>query len=170
MGRDTRAEALQDIRISIHPSRVGWDQTGHKDRRSPLDFNPPIPCGMGLKRMITMLKRIAFQSTHPVWDGTPTSWVVFQDTFNFNPPIPCGMGRRQAVSCCRFVAFQSTHPVWDGTALSLDHLSRALISIHPSRVGWDTDPVLIRFSDHSFQSTHPVWDGTQRQRVCVPAL
>ena len=79
-------------------------------------------------------------------------------------------------------SFQSTHPVWDGTAgrgsggrdpqISI-HPSRVgwdttfsgsaaglKISIHPSRVGWDCSWTLTSSKCSSFQSTHPVWDGT----------
>ena len=80
-------------RISIHPSRVGWDLYSHAWENS-----------LSL-----------FQSTHPVWDGTDEpvqiidltkisihpSRVGWDDEMGtcarrplyFNPPIPCGMGR-----------------------------------------------------------------------------
>ena len=35
-----------------------------------------------------------------------------------------------------------------------------IISIHPSRVGWDTLRARWRLIFGEFQSTHPVWDGT----------
>ena len=34
------------------------------------NFNPPIPCGMGQLAIYTVKMGLAFQSTHPVWDGT----------------------------------------------------------------------------------------------------
>ena len=56
-----------------------------------------------------------FQSTHPVWDGTAAAKPLGRWMMYFNPPIPCGMGQRAADL----------------------KISVAVISIHPSRVGWD---------------------------------
>ena len=66
--------------ISIHPSRVGWDcgKTPRSSRRP--DFNPPIPCGMGLSDPASVLTNAVFQSTHPVWDGTLPSDTTKTDT------------------------------------------------------------------------------------------
>ena len=47
-GTRGRGERPHYFRISIHPSRVGWDRAGEGCRRRAADFNPPIPCGMGL--------------------------------------------------------------------------------------------------------------------------
>ena len=105
---------LYSREISIHPSRVGWDQPDLFRSLRCQNFNPPIPCGMG-RRLCDFLRcRSRFQSTHPVWDGTSpwrnrSSPSVFQSTHpvwdgticdprpsqpleHFNPPIPCGMG------------------------------------------------------------------------------
>ena len=56
--------------------------------------------------------------------------------------------------------FQSTHPVWDGTGDAQKPRKKIAISIHPSRVGWDTLTYAENMRDPKFQSTHPVWDGT----------
>ena len=106
--------SLDSNEISIHPSRVGWDDIVLKNRRSALDFNPPIPCGMG--------------------HAQPGRASADQ---NFNPPIPCGMGRRHTSATSRRTKFQSTHPVWDGTRCERMTGAERRISIHPSRVGWD---------------------------------
>ena len=101
--------------ISIHPSRVGWDLVRSFPRPLPSYFNPPIPCGMGHPDLGRVIEENIFQSTHPVWDGTS-----------------------QCLTCAQWRRFQSTHPVWDGTH---NHVARSdflLISIHPSRVGWDS--------------------------------
>ena len=81
---------------------------------------------------------LSFQSTHPVWDGTFDSIVKVAVEEDFNPPIPCGMGPN-VVSAV---------------------LTPALISIHPSRVGWDSIADNVEVAPDEFQSTHPVWDGT----------
>ena len=147
--------------ISIHPSRVGWDGLRSRGLLFSFYFNPPIPCGMGHKGVITMTKEILFQSTHPVWDGTPFRAHLPCRRQDFNPPIPCGMG---LVNSTGFNYFRG-------------------ISIHPSRVGWDSIcrfkhscdvyfnppipcgmglvPNSLRTISRKFQSTHPVWDGTQ---------
>ena len=56
--------------------------------------------------------------------------------------------------------FQSTHPVWDGTSRRYLHAVVPVISIHPSRVGWDAGVYGDFYVGIGFQSTHPVWDGT----------
>ncbi len=105
-------------RISIHPSRVGWDQITRRQSSPLADFNPPIPCGMGLDATGVTLARVDI-SIHPSrvgWDG------LFCATRcklrDFNPPIPCGMGPSSQVSLLTMIG----------------------ISIHPSRVGWDGWP------------------------------
>ena len=126
------------IVISIHPSRVGWDQRRRRAGRRPAHFNPPIPCGMGpdciaycaldfphfnppipcgMGQSSASRARPSrlFQSTHPVWDGTYNLFGNIQSTADFNPPIPCGMGH---------LKYGKGVPV-------------SAISIHPSRVGWD---------------------------------
>ena len=71
---------------------------------------------MGLVTPFFSSHSLAFQSTHPVWDGTArryfgdsTDWISIHPSRvgwdyildpdmdmieHFNPPIPCGMGRR----------------------------------------------------------------------------
>ena len=116
MGRLQPEKSISDAMISIHPSRVGWDR----------------------RRRRAQMHAAAFQSTHPVWDGTRRESNRMHAGKHFNPPIPCGMGRlrwrRNREWCC--------------------------ISIHPSRVGWDFDRSHSRTWRKLFQSTHPVWDGT----------
>ena len=56
--------------ISIHPPRVGRDA----ETRG------------------YVLKEIGFQSTLPVWGGTPGPHVRLSNILHFNPPSPCGEG------------------------------------------------------------------------------
>ena len=114
----TAALVLPDSRsISIHPSRVGWDLKSVCQARVNINFNPPIPCGMGRCNIFIFAHAAVFQSTHPVWDGTcyPQAWRV--RCRYFNPPIPCGMGPATYMASFSLFTFQSTHPVWDGTFL-----------------------------------------------------
>ena len=56
--------------ISIHPPRVGWDINISVIIFFFINFNPPTPCGVGLR-----LERPAVELRY------------------FNPPTPCGVGR-----------------------------------------------------------------------------
>ena len=96
MGPCNPVETIGDFRISIHPSRVGWDAfRGGSVTFTPY-FNPPIPCGMGRSTWTRLSRSLRFQSTHPVWDGTVhTKFYI------------------------HYHEFQSTHPVWDGTAKNI---------------------------------------------------
>ena len=46
-GTSSTSSKRQERRISIHPSRVGWDFSSFQNVTRVSDFNPPIPCGMG---------------------------------------------------------------------------------------------------------------------------
>ena len=114
---------------------------------------------MGRMAAVVHCEQLRFQSTHPVWGGTPTCI---------------------STSCKR--RFQSTHPVWGGTPRRHRPSGNRRISIHPPRVGWDRADVPfiggkydfnpptpcgvgLGFlsavsSPERFQSTHPVWGGT----------
>ena len=168
--------------ISIHPSRVGWDRSKRLAVTSGLYFNPPIPCGMGQRTRVQRSFRAVFQSTHPVWDGTCTAASMSAQPANFNPPIPCGMGRINGNAEVALDEFQSTHPVWDGT-MGISHRSyfaefqsthpvwdgtsetrgdemSVPISIHPSRVGWDSSRHLCwRHISISIHPSRVGWDA-----------
>ena len=101
--------------ISIHPSRVGWDRTKKGGRRNVAISIHPSRVGWDSVQVRASLTRRRFQSTHPVWDGTENPCCCPFHGRYFNPPIPCGMGLH-----------------------TLDVIGqKLLISIHPSRVGWD---------------------------------
>ena len=137
-------DKADDDFISIHPSRVGWDHTISLGSPQASNFNPPIPCGMGLTRPRSGSSRDVFQSTHPVWDGT-----VYTDLAQIHVAI-------------------SIHPSrvgWDFVGVD-DRMERK-ISIHPSRVGWDYTSQGHHNRGHKFQSTHPVWDGTPHQSRAI---
>ena len=124
-------------------------------------FQSTHPVWDGTKFAATPDMSDEFQSTHPVWDGTSFPVIREQMTAYFNPPIPCGMGPRHGLGLYIYAG----------------------ISIHPSRVGWDSayssrmcqngyfnPPIpcgmglaaeVIDHNPFEFQSTHPVWDGTK---------
>ena len=114
-GTSCQSPAGVGKRISIHPPRVGWDQVSALCCGDGGHFNPPTPCGVGLDGLKSGGGDGIFQSTHPVWGGTP--WTR-----------PWRPGER----------FQSTHPVWGGTTMQSEQETMSIISIHPPRVGWDS--------------------------------
>ena len=77
--------------ISIHPSRVGWDQNIHDSKISCCHFNPPIPCGMGRRRRFSSGLLRYFNPPIPCGMGPERRSSSSQNRY-FNPPIPCGMG------------------------------------------------------------------------------
>ena len=147
--------------ISIHPPRVGRDVDGPSAWETRRNFNPPSPCGEGPIWSRSAASMSTFQSTLPVWGGTPHG----PDKRGLKP-------------------FQSTLPVWGGTCTRERLASLPLrISIHPPRVGrdpalWHGWPGSNGISIHPprvgrdrctnsdvglrnrFQSTLPVWGGT----------
>ena len=52
-GTPTELGILEDADISIHPPRAGWDAQDFKPPNFLTNFNPPTPCGVGLKPIIT---------------------------------------------------------------------------------------------------------------------
>ena len=159
-GTSLVVHAWFDLVISIHPSRVGWDfgvradaapsdlfQSTHpvwdgtlvavEKAPNKRDFNPPIPCGMGLNAIWSNLIISRFQSTHPVWDGTAHA--------------------RTTIVCQKI--FQSTHPVWDGTGPYRPPAAPSEISIHPSRVGWDKKLITIHLVIKNFNPPIPCGMG-----------
>ena len=107
------------------PIPCGMGRRHRPQRRQSADFNPPIPCGMGLIAAIDSAASAAFQSTHPVWDGT------WPDDFRGG------------------IEHISIHPSRVGWDMVTGSTAGARpISIHPSRVGWDfrQDYSSLRFS------------------------
>ena len=124
--------------VSIHPPRVGRDLFPYLRKHAGIGFNPPSPCGEGLKiNPWTWLARSfnppspcgegrregpccrrgsGFQSTLPVWGGTPPRARGGTDyPVSIHPPR---VGR-------------------DGFRKGVDRDGRR-VSIHPPRVGRDT--------------------------------
>ena len=105
----------RDIGISIHPSRVGWDD-------SPT---------------LSVVYDRRFQSTHPVWDGTQIAELT--ERYNEISIHPSRVGWDRAGGGAKTGACISIHPSrvgWDHRIASIREILYN-ISIHPSRVGWD---------------------------------
>ena len=135
--------ATQFTTISIHPPRVGWDY-----------FIEIPPCNI-----------CVFQSTHPVWGGTPSAQFPACGRCYFNPPTPCGVGRCREADPRYIPLFQSTHPVWGGTPDSRwrSWRQKQFQSTHP--VWGGTKKWKFSSKRTTFQSTHPVWGGTDLERM-----
>ena len=93
VGRDTakRADVLEP-KISIHPPRVGRDLLSLLSGRVyRISIHPPR-----VGRDLCVLHRNCliqtFQSTLPVWGGTPVPGDCITASADFNPPSPCGEG------------------------------------------------------------------------------
>ena len=156
----------EEIIISIHPPRAGWDSVGYTLLRRPPYFNPPTPCGVGRGYdFVTWKYYISIHPPRAGWD------IIFIKDFSAQ------------------VLFQSTHPVRGGTSREQPHRHSLRISIHPPRAGWDfchkkppkksdyfnpptpcgvgPDAGSRTGADASkFQSTHPVRGGTAWPRFC----
>ena len=65
------------VEISIHASRMGCDRSVDGTGIAVPDFNPRIPYGMRLKIADKSFTVTEFQSTHPVWDATHFTRLVF---------------------------------------------------------------------------------------------
>ena len=137
MGRLANHASKLNWVISIHPSRVGWDRRQEVAALCQRNFNPPIPCGMGLRCCDDGSKAKIFQSTHPVWDGTRLISIPSALTQISIHPSRVGWDDYVANVTKLATEFQSTHPVWDGTLVADEVAVYVTISIHPSRVGWD---------------------------------
>ena len=150
--------------ISIHPPRVGRDPWLVQVQRRARYFNPPSPCGEGpfqrlacadLKLISIHPPRVGrdykkreksgekrrFQSTLPVWGGTPGSG-------------GSGTGGSE---------FQSTLPVWGGTSSTNRECGSFRISIHPPRVGRDVNGCTSAPFAIDFNPPSPCGEGQVQQ-------
>ena len=89
----------------------------------PIYFNPPTPCGVGPYKISTGDDPDQFQSTHPGWGGTSSS---FRDSNAslFQSTHPVWGGTKSGGAYRRKRSFQSTHPVWGGTVTVVTFPSR----------------------------------------------
>ena len=145
--------------ISIHPSRVGWDCIISATITPTVNFNPPIPCGMGLRSDSSVPEFPNFNPPIPCGMGhrqAPNK----RPTADINPPIPCGMGLKpqRIADAIDDISIHPSRVGWDNRYASSK--AQGNISIHPSRVGWDPTASPPAKAQPTFQSTHPVWDGT----------
>ena len=181
-GSGSPADDGHFTRISIHPPRAGWDIPPTSEGGRIKNFNPPTPCGVGLKSPEKSARASEFQSTHPVRGGTK-SGDTCEETYLFQSTHPVRGGTFRDLVTPNDNVFQSTHPVRGGTGCRRRRGGQRRISIHPPRAGWDemrrlTEQAEDAISIHppragwdlqqrphhigvkQFQSTHPVRGGT----------
>ena len=130
-------EEEKEVKISIHPPRVGRDGFSFRDIEWKLISIHPPRVGRDSHFLAVLLVVHAFQSTLPVWGGTMGS--VLADSAYIISIHPPRVGRDKTLfpEPVPPQTFQSTLPVWGGTGA----LRR--IAIYDG-----------------FQSTLPVWGGT----------
>ena len=172
VGWDPRSPRAGGIRsaISIHPPRVGWDYVPSPSSHLSAHFNPPTPCGVGLEALHAVDDAQQFQSTHPVWGGTPSGPSLFLSRMNFNPPTPCGVGPLSAsrVSCVGLISIHPPRVGWDARAFGISVAKNDFNPPTPCGVGHPS--ALRRATPSGFQSTHPVWGGTAGRQYSTTAL
>ena len=123
-------------------------------------FNPPSPCGEGLKKGGYLTALSVFQSTLPVWGGTPLSTHQDGSIAGFNPPSPCGEGQAMVIMGLPNSGFNPPSPCGEGRGQLVHHQYTPGFN-PPSPCGEGLgDKALMGKWDEQFQSTLPVWGGT----------
>ena len=136
--------SLLVYRLVFQSTLPVWGGTGRNLSIQPNSryFNPPSPCGEGLRPTVQT-------AAYP----------------NFNPPSPCGEGpaaKRYGLYCR--MLFQSTLPVWGGTTKGRCFRWRGGISIHPPRVGRDFCHSPGERHGLNFNPPSPCGEGRQQQQ------
>ena len=187
-GGTTESAAVdKKSQISIHPPRAGRDHVINRYCPCRIYFNPPAPCGAGLKFPVFSINYGRFQSTRPVRGGTSRQSTNDTITKDFNPPAPCGAGRLVCFFLCAeylyfnppapcgagqlwdyswndYKLFQSTRPVRGGTTyLIIFTANKTFQSTRPVRGGTSLF-LSVRILLFLFQSTRPVRGGTSETR------
>ena len=123
-------------------------------------FNPPSPCGEGRSPSSSSLATSMFQSTLPVWGGTPAPRRLLQAyPVSIHPPR-VGRDGWYCTTASSSSKFQSTLPVWGGT---LNPTAMGLWQLRfnpPSPCGEGRYRIATSIGCGWFQSTLPVWGGT----------
>ena len=123
--------------ISIHAPLAGCDDSDYKCHRSNQYFNPRTPCGVRRRVSPSRVRRLTFQSTHPLRGATrrnrftgsarhisihaplagcdPKREIRITSVGNFNPRTPCGVRQSAPSGAIYAVVFQSTHPLRGAT-------------------------------------------------------
>ena len=93
----------------------GGTSAHHERRYQGRYFNPPSPCGEGLRELVVYSPAKYFNPPSPCGEGPPVNGIIPKRR-DFNPPSPCGEGLvRDFPRRIIKGTFQSTLPVWGGT-------------------------------------------------------
>ena len=138
---------------------MGWDCRCFVRRRVAEISIHPSRVGWDLRLLHLITRKSHFNPPIPCGMG-PARWRRGQRERHFNPPIPCGMGHEihSAKIDSLMISIHPSRVGWDISPIAAG--ARRCISIHPSRVGWDYEAWFEDKDAEIFQSTHPVWDGT----------
>ena len=125
-----------DLKISIHASREGSDQSAPHCTSSARNFNPRFPRGKRRREIIIMARNLI--SIHASREGSDLFILISPFYFfNFNPRFPRGKRLNVHSLLCTLGIFQSTLPAGEATRNLLDFARFLEISIHASRGGSD---------------------------------
>ena len=151
---------------STHPVRGG---TGcSMELRDVLQhFNPPTPCGVGLRKILGLSSVICI-SIHPPragWDGRAYHKPI-DLRISIHPPR-AGWDLEPFVPRHADGRFQSTHPVRGGTAAQYVGETTGRYFNPPTPCGVGREPGGLFQRPRGFQSTHPVRGGTASSSAFV---
>ena len=137
-GLQVRRPQVGDSAVSIHPPRVGRDTKAPVHLVAYQKFQSTLPVWGGTPPSFTRVSPPRFQSTLPVWGGTTARKSRRKTHKGFNPPSPCGEGRVRPGSLPRGPPV-SIHPprVGRDSVDTLLQVCQLEVSIHPPRVGRD---------------------------------
>ncbi len=158
-GTDTYAKMQRYKTISIHPPHAGWDPLCIRGGGTFFNFNPPTPCGVGLRKEFVSCSSFPFQSTHPMRGGTASPTAPTEDERHFNPPTPCGVGPVSPPKGTEIPDFNPPTPCGVGLK-SVYFPSRVNYFNPPTPCGVGLAIIGLEFLIVSFQSTHPMRGGT----------
>jgi len=165
------------VKISIHASHAGCDQSKPADGDFAGNFNPRIPCGMRLCGYFPFGSFEPFQSTHPMRDATYNPNHVPRNNMISIHASHAGCDYQVKTAERLLTEFQSTHPMRDATPgvfyfssmwyfnpripcgmrrrfYNVDDLNFT-ISIHASHAGCDCDArICFRLQTISIHASH----------------
>ena len=125
-----------DLKISIHASREGSDQSAPHCTSSARNFNPRFPRGKRRREIIIMARNLI--SIHASREGSDLFILISPFYFfNFNPRFPRGKRLNVHSLLCTLGIFQSTLPAGEATIFKRFDFLFQCISIHASRGGSD---------------------------------
>ena len=153
-------EARAMYEVSIHATRVGGDKVPTLRRRLRKSFYPRHPCGWRRATLRCPRSSRRFYPRHPCgWRHRLKSGLWDDKKFLSTPPVWVATASRHWLTNLTS-AFLSTPPVWVATSNLAVSTPIYKVSIHATRVGGDSVPLLAPAWFAGFLSTPPVWVAT----------